>query len=87
MRFSANLIVLLLIVFLWLPKEEGLKLTFSKQAMMPNGSSGEANRKRRKDFEVGASYQGFNLHNYWFLLGILMKMQFSDVETSQIELG
>lgn len=38
------------------PQEEGLKLTFSKQALMPNGSSGESNRKRRKDFEVGASH-------------------------------
>uniref|UniRef100_H3CR68 Chromodomain-helicase-DNA-binding protein 8 n=1 Tax=Tetraodon nigroviridis TaxID=99883 RepID=H3CR68_TETNG len=33
-------------------KEEGLKLTFSKQALMPNGSSGESSRKRHKDQEV-----------------------------------
>ncbi|XP_041805875.1 chromodomain-helicase-DNA-binding protein 8 isoform X3 [Chelmon rostratus] len=33
-------------------KEEGLKLTFSKQALMPNGSAGESSgRKRRKDQE------------------------------------
>ncbi|XP_061926317.1 chromodomain-helicase-DNA-binding protein 8-like isoform X2 [Entelurus aequoreus] len=32
-------------------KEEGLKLTFSKQALMPNGSGGESSRKRRKDQE------------------------------------
>lgn len=34
-------------------KEEGLKLTFSKQALMPNGSGGESSgRKRRKDQEL-----------------------------------
>ena len=34
-------------------QEEGLKLTFSKQALMPNGSAGESSsRKRRKDQEV-----------------------------------
>ncbi|KAM8727380.1 chromodomain-helicase-DNA-binding protein 8 isoform 3-T3 [Acanthopagrus schlegelii] len=34
-------------------KEEGLKLTFSKQALMPNGSAGESSsRKRRKDQEL-----------------------------------
>ena len=34
-------------------QEEGLKLTFSKQALMPNGSGGESSsRKRRKDQEV-----------------------------------
>lgn len=43
--------------YLLLPQEEGLKLTFSKQALMPNGSSGEANRKRRKDFEVGVTHK------------------------------
>lgn len=32
-------------------KEEGLKLTFSKQALMPNGSGGESSRKKRKDLE------------------------------------
>ncbi|KAM8839082.1 chromodomain-helicase-DNA-binding protein 8 isoform 1-T1 [Synchiropus picturatus] len=33
-------------------KEEGLKLTFSKQALMPNGSGGESSaRKKRKDQE------------------------------------
>ncbi|XP_060900017.1 chromodomain-helicase-DNA-binding protein 8 [Labrus mixtus] len=33
-------------------KEEGLKLTFSKHAMMPNGSGGESSgRKKRKDQE------------------------------------
>ncbi|KAM3604435.1 uncharacterized protein V6R79_011007 [Siganus canaliculatus] len=33
-------------------KEEGLKLTFSKQALMPNGSVGESSsRKKRKDQE------------------------------------
>ncbi|XP_053293386.1 chromodomain-helicase-DNA-binding protein 8 isoform X2 [Pleuronectes platessa] len=33
-------------------KEEGLKLTFSKQSLMPNGSGGESSsRKRRKDQE------------------------------------
>lgn len=33
-------------------QEEGLKLTFSKQALMPNGSAGESSRKKRKDQEV-----------------------------------
>ncbi|XP_011484855.1 chromodomain-helicase-DNA-binding protein 8 isoform X1 [Oryzias latipes] len=34
-------------------KEEGLKLTFSKQALMPNGSGGESSsRKKRKDQEL-----------------------------------
>lgn len=34
-------------------QEEGLKLTFSKQALMPNGSGGESSsRKKRKDQEV-----------------------------------
>ncbi|KAE8291323.1 Chromodomain-helicase-DNA-binding protein 8 [Larimichthys crocea] len=33
-------------------KEEGLKLTFSKQALMPNGSAGESSRKKRKDQEL-----------------------------------
>nr|XP_040025616.1 chromodomain-helicase-DNA-binding protein 8 isoform X2 [Gasterosteus aculeatus aculeatus] len=34
-------------------KEEGLKLTFSKQSLMPNGSGGESSgRKRRKDQEL-----------------------------------
>ncbi|XP_061588745.1 chromodomain-helicase-DNA-binding protein 8 isoform X3 [Cololabis saira] len=34
-------------------KEEGLKLTFSKQALMPNGSGGESSsRKKRKDLEL-----------------------------------
>ncbi|XP_034411872.1 chromodomain-helicase-DNA-binding protein 8 isoform X4 [Cyclopterus lumpus] len=34
-------------------KEEGLKLTFSKQALMPNGSGGESSgRKKRKDHEL-----------------------------------
>ncbi|KAK5859635.1 hypothetical protein PBY51_021178 [Eleginops maclovinus] len=34
-------------------KEEGLKLTFSKQAMMPNGSGGEGSaRKKRKDQDL-----------------------------------
>ncbi|KAA8587477.1 hypothetical protein FQN60_016339 [Etheostoma spectabile] len=34
-------------------KEEGLKLTFSKHALMPNGSGGESSgRKRRKDQEL-----------------------------------
>ncbi|KAM9790504.1 chromodomain-helicase-DNA-binding protein 8 isoform X2 [Syngnathus typhle] len=33
-------------------KEEGLKLTFSKQALMPNGSGGESSRKRRKELEL-----------------------------------
>ncbi|XP_066536668.1 chromodomain-helicase-DNA-binding protein 8 [Hoplias malabaricus] len=34
-------------------KEEGLKLTFSKQALMPNGSVGEASgRRKRKDVEL-----------------------------------
>ncbi|KAM9719285.1 chromodomain-helicase-DNA-binding protein 8 isoform 2-T2 [Menidia menidia] len=34
-------------------KEEGLKLTFSKQALMPNGSGGESSsRKKRKDAEL-----------------------------------
>ncbi|XP_072544368.1 chromodomain-helicase-DNA-binding protein 8 [Salminus brasiliensis] len=34
-------------------KEEGLKLTFSKQALLPNGSPGEASgRRRRKDLEL-----------------------------------
>ncbi|XP_041659897.1 chromodomain-helicase-DNA-binding protein 8 isoform X2 [Cheilinus undulatus] len=33
-------------------KEEGLKLTFSKQALLPNGSGGESSsRKKRKDQE------------------------------------
>ncbi|XP_076018245.1 chromodomain-helicase-DNA-binding protein 8 isoform X3 [Genypterus blacodes] len=36
-------------------KEEGLKLTFSKQALMPNGSGGESSRKKRKDQEVHLS--------------------------------
>uniref|UniRef100_A0A8C4I6J1 Chromodomain helicase DNA binding protein 8 n=1 Tax=Dicentrarchus labrax TaxID=13489 RepID=A0A8C4I6J1_DICLA len=37
-------------------QEEGLKLTFSKQALMPNGSGGESSsRKRRKDQEVHES--------------------------------
>ncbi|MEQ2163856.1 hypothetical protein GOODEAATRI_000349 [Goodea atripinnis] len=37
-------------------KEEGLKLTFSKQALMPNGSGGEGSgRKKRKDQEVHLS--------------------------------
>lgn len=37
-------------------QEEGLKLTFSKQALMPNGSGGESSsRKRRKDQEVHVS--------------------------------
>lgn len=39
----------LMVVF----QEEGLKLTFSKQALMPNGSSGESSRKKHKDQEVG----------------------------------
>ncbi|KAM6918844.1 chromodomain-helicase-DNA-binding protein 8 [Xenentodon cancila] len=34
-------------------KEEGLKLTFSKQTLMPNGSGGESSsRKKRKDLEL-----------------------------------
>ncbi|MED6274998.1 Chromodomain helicase DNA binding protein [Characodon lateralis] len=34
-------------------QEEGLKLTFSKQALMPNGSGGEGSgRKKRKDQEL-----------------------------------
>lgn len=34
-------------------QEEGLKLTFSKQALMPNGSGAESSsRKKRKDQEV-----------------------------------
>ncbi|XP_026229672.1 chromodomain-helicase-DNA-binding protein 8 isoform X3 [Anabas testudineus] len=33
-------------------KEEGLKLTFSKQALLPNGSGGESSRKRHKDQEL-----------------------------------
>ncbi|KAG7271939.1 hypothetical protein CRUP_007710 [Coryphaenoides rupestris] len=34
-------------------KEEGLKLTFSKQALMPNGSAGESSgRKRHKEQEL-----------------------------------
>nr|XP_020460157.1 chromodomain-helicase-DNA-binding protein 8-like isoform X2 [Monopterus albus] len=34
-------------------REEGLKLTFSKQALMPNGSGGESSgRKRHKDQEL-----------------------------------
>ena len=36
-------------------QEEGLKLTFSKQALMPNGSGGESSRKRRKEHEVRVS--------------------------------
>ncbi|TNM98083.1 hypothetical protein fugu_014329 [Takifugu bimaculatus] len=36
-------------------KEEGLKLTFSKQALMPNGSSGESSRKKHKDQELSYS--------------------------------
>ncbi|XP_011617219.1 chromodomain-helicase-DNA-binding protein 8 isoform X4 [Takifugu rubripes] len=36
-------------------KEEGLKLTFSKQALMPNGSSGESSRKKHKDQELSFS--------------------------------
>uniref|UniRef100_A0A7N8WU68 Chromodomain helicase DNA binding protein 8 n=1 Tax=Mastacembelus armatus TaxID=205130 RepID=A0A7N8WU68_9TELE len=37
-------------------QEEGLKLTFSKQALMPNGSGGESSgRKRHKDQEVHVS--------------------------------
>ncbi|XP_017572567.1 chromodomain-helicase-DNA-binding protein 8 isoform X2 [Pygocentrus nattereri] len=37
-------------------KEEGLKLTFSKQALLPNGSAGEASgRRRRKDQELAES--------------------------------
>ncbi|XP_037642247.1 chromodomain-helicase-DNA-binding protein 8 isoform X2 [Sebastes umbrosus] len=38
-------------------REEGLKLTFSKQALMPNGSGGESSgRKRRKDQESSDPY-------------------------------
>ncbi|KAG5841681.1 hypothetical protein ANANG_G00169250 [Anguilla anguilla] len=34
-------------------KEEGLKLTFSKQALLPNGSSGEGSgRRKRRDLEL-----------------------------------
>ncbi|KAJ8272581.1 hypothetical protein GJAV_G00090900 [Gymnothorax javanicus] len=34
-------------------KEEGLKLTFSKQALLPNGSGGEGSgRRKRKDLEL-----------------------------------
>ncbi|KAG9273824.1 chromodomain-helicase-DNA-binding protein 8-like [Astyanax mexicanus] len=42
-------------------KEEGLKLTFSKQALLPNGSPGEASsRRKRKDLELFDS--GGGLH-------------------------
>ncbi|XP_041847243.1 chromodomain-helicase-DNA-binding protein 8 [Melanotaenia boesemani] len=41
-------------------KEEGLKLTFSKQALMPNGSGGESSgRKKRKDQEL-SDLDGFH---------------------------
>lgn len=47
-------------------QEEGLKLTFSKQALMPNGSSGESSsRKKRKDQEVYASYVSLEYRKRW----------------------
>ncbi|XP_030629653.1 chromodomain-helicase-DNA-binding protein 8 [Chanos chanos] len=43
-------------------KEEGLKLTFSKQALLPNGSAGEGSgRKRRKDQELADGEAGVSV--------------------------
>lgn len=64
-------------------QEEGLKLTFSKQALMPNGSSGESSRKKHKDQEVrvrvrlGGKFKTLPIYPTYFQL-ISSQLSYSD---------